>query len=57
MVILAHYGVVLHRLRDHVWLGGWGKEIVDAVTKAAGLEWRVCLKFVVKEVKSRDILI
>lgn len=54
LVILAYYGVVLHWLRDDIWLRGWGKEILDGVTKAVRSEWRVWLDFAVKEVEPRD---
>jgi hypothetical protein len=52
LVILAYYGVALHWLRDHIWLKGWGKEVVDAVKNAVEPEWQRCLEFAVEQVGS-----
>ena len=51
LAILAHYGVVLHRLGGHVWLKGWGREVVDSIEGAVGSEWQECIAWPIEEVK------
>lgn len=50
LVILAHYGVLLYWLRNHIWLQGWGSQIIHAVKEAVELEWRGCLEWPLKVV-------
>jgi hypothetical protein len=40
LVMLAHYGVVLHRKSQHWWCGNWGFVIVRDVYNALGEDWR-----------------
>jgi hypothetical protein len=54
LVILAYYGLVMFWLRHHIWLRGWGKQIVDAVTHAVGPEWRKCLESAIEQVEGQD---
>ncbi|KAK9366257.1 hypothetical protein V1509DRAFT_648909, partial [Lipomyces kononenkoae] len=50
LAILAHYAVILHWLRGHIWLDGWGEEIVDAVRQVLSSGWHACIAWVLKEV-------
>ncbi|KAI9812942.1 MAG: hypothetical protein M1827_004460 [Pycnora praestabilis] len=50
LTIVAHYAVLLHWLRGHVWLEGWGKLVADAVTETIGREWCSCIAWVAQEV-------
>lgn len=46
LAILAHYAVIVHWLREeHIWMRGWGKDIVDAVKESFGVheEWLECI--------------
>ncbi len=55
LVILAHYGALLHSLRNHLWMKGRGRQVVDAVRQEVdGMEWRDCLDWPVRQVVSRD---
>jgi hypothetical protein len=54
LTILAYYGLILLWLRDHIWVRGWGKEIVDAVKCAVGPEWHSCLGFAVEQAKHHE---
>lgn len=50
LAILAHYAVVLHQLRKHIWLYGWGKKVVLAVRDSIDKEWLGCIEWAVGEV-------
>ena len=50
LLILAHYGVVLYWLRSHIWLRGWGSQIVEAVKGVVGGDSRGCLDWPLKVV-------
>ncbi|KAH6678029.1 hypothetical protein B0J14DRAFT_635204 [Halenospora varia] len=54
--ILAHYAVILYRLRHHIWLRGWGKEIIDAVAELLGgsEEWRECMVWPQEQIEERE---
>jgi hypothetical protein len=54
LVILANYAVVLYWLRSSIWIGGWGKEIVDAVKHAVDAEWHKYFKWAIEEVETLD---
>jgi hypothetical protein len=46
LVILAHYAVILHWLREeHLWMRGWGKDIVDTVKHTLDKEWLDCIEW------------
>lgn len=55
LVILAHYSVVLYWLRNHIWLRGWGRQLVDAIHLELGSEWHGCLKWAIEEVRSPEV--
>jgi hypothetical protein len=40
LVMLAHYGVVLHGARHYWWGGSWGFSIVENVYQVLNSEWR-----------------
>jgi hypothetical protein len=40
LVMLAHYGVVLHGNRHYWWAGNWGFSIVENVHQVLNSEWR-----------------
>jgi hypothetical protein len=54
LVILANYAVFLHWWRSSIWIGGWGKEIVDAVKHAVDAEWHVYIEWAIEEVQPLD---
>lgn len=56
LVILAHYAVVLYRLRHHIWLQGWGEEIIDAIAEMlnGNEEWQGCLAWPIEETSAQD---
>ncbi|MCJ1471707.1 hypothetical protein MMC13_000347 [Lambiella insularis] len=51
LVILAHYGVILHWLGTSIWMKGWGAQTVDAVKNAVGEDWQKCITWAVEEVR------
>ncbi|KAK9311116.1 hypothetical protein V1524DRAFT_443526 [Lipomyces starkeyi] len=50
LAILAHYAVILHWLRGHIWLEGWGEQTLDAVRQALPPDWHVCIAWALEEV-------
>ncbi|KAK9367907.1 hypothetical protein V1509DRAFT_640144 [Lipomyces kononenkoae] len=52
LAILAHYAVILHWLRGHIWLEGWGEEIVHAISQVLPSDWHVCIAWALQEVAS-----
>lgn len=46
LVILAHYAVVLHLLRERWWVGDWGARVIQAVGRSLEWEWRKALGWV-----------
>ncbi|KAL3455678.1 hypothetical protein BJX64DRAFT_59003 [Aspergillus heterothallicus] len=40
LVILAHYGVVMHHLRGHWWMGAWGNQMLGQVYTLLDEQWR-----------------
>jgi hypothetical protein len=55
LVILANYAVVLYWLRSSIWIGGWGKEIVDTVKHAVDTEWHTHFESAIEEVETLDV--
>lgn len=45
LVILAHYAVVLHHLRDSWWMGDWGIRILKQVVDELDAEWRELIRW------------
>lgn len=43
LVVLAHYAVTLHHLRDTWWMGNWGARILKEIVNLLGSEWREML--------------
>lgn len=39
LVVLAHYGVLLHSLRRDLWMRGWGRDVILAVRRE--VDWGV----------------
>ena len=52
LAILGNYAVTLHWIREHIWMGSWGKQVVDAVRDALPLEWHECIAWAIKETES-----
>ncbi|PVH76200.1 hypothetical protein DL98DRAFT_641726 [Cadophora sp. DSE1049] len=52
LVILAHYGVLLHALRRDLWMKGWGRDVIFAVRGEvdAGV-WGECLRWPVEQIE------
>lgn len=40
LVVLAHYAVILHHLRDCWWMGDWGTRILSQIGNSLDSEWR-----------------
>jgi len=45
LAILAHYGVIIHSIRDSWWFGTWGSWIVNAVSGALPEEWQPSIQW------------
>ncbi|KAK9241691.1 hypothetical protein V1506DRAFT_550005 [Lipomyces tetrasporus] len=50
LAILAHYAVILYWLRGHIWLEGWGEQILDTVRQVLPSDWHVCIAWALEEV-------
>ncbi|PYH78803.1 hypothetical protein BO82DRAFT_341731 [Aspergillus uvarum CBS 121591] len=54
LVILAHYCVVLHALRQRWWIAGWGRQVFQTVydiLEGEEEEWRVTLGWACREIE------
>jgi hypothetical protein len=40
LVVLAHYAVILHHLRDSWWMGDWGNRILQEIGEILDPEWQ-----------------
>ncbi|KAJ5623884.1 hypothetical protein N7510_000193 [Penicillium lagena] len=40
LVVLAHYAVILHHLRDSWWMGDWGSRLLREIGDTLGPDWR-----------------
>ena len=52
LAILANYAVTLHWIREEIWIGSWGKQVVVAVRDALALDWHECIAWAIKETES-----
>ncbi|OGM47156.1 NADH-ubiquinone oxidoreductase subunit B [Aspergillus bombycis] len=52
LVIIAHYCVVLHRLRDRWWIGSWGERVINAVVTTLRPEWKPSVAWALETVKA-----
>jgi len=43
LVILAHYAVILHHLRESWWMGAWGTRILSEIGDLLEPEWRALI--------------
>lgn len=43
LVVLAHYAVVLHHLRDSWWMGDWGTRILTEIGDLLEPDWRALI--------------
>jgi hypothetical protein len=50
LVILAHYGVVMHHLRGHWWMGAWGNQLLGQVYSLLDEQWRPCIQWAMDEI-------
>ena len=50
LAILAHYGVLLHRIREKWWAGSWGRRVVEAVSGMLEPEWQSSIRWPKEEV-------
>ncbi|MCJ1391629.1 hypothetical protein MMC18_004494 [Xylographa bjoerkii] len=49
LIILAHYGIILHWLDTVPWMAGWGSQTVNAVNETVGEEWRGYIAWALQE--------
>lgn len=54
LAILANYAVILHWMRNHIWLEGWGRQTIDAVRQALPHDWHDCIAWAVQEVEDEN---
>lgn len=47
LVVLAHYTVILHLLRDSWWMGDWGTRILKEIGELLDPEWRQFISWVI----------
>ncbi|PWY70775.1 hypothetical protein BO83DRAFT_379504 [Aspergillus eucalypticola CBS 122712] len=53
LVILAHYCVVLHQLRDRWWIASWGQRVLDIIAGILGPAWKSSIAWPVHAVKGQ----
>ena len=51
LIILAHYGIILHWLDWVPWMAGWGRQTVNAINETVGEEWRVYIAWPIEELE------
>jgi len=54
LAIIANYSVILHRQRVNIWMGDWGKVVVEAVGQALPQEWRECIAWATREIAEHN---
>ncbi|KIM97691.1 hypothetical protein OIDMADRAFT_31625 [Oidiodendron maius Zn] len=53
LCLVAGYAVVLHWLRRHLWIQGWGRRVMNAIwTKLMGTEWEGIITWPLQVVSS-----
>lgn len=50
LAVLANYAVILHWQRENIWMGSWGKDVVDAIAVALPEEWFECISWAREQV-------
>ncbi|KAL1964527.1 hypothetical protein VTN77DRAFT_6824 [Rasamsonia byssochlamydoides] len=50
LVILSHYCLILHRLREYWWLEGWGTRVLRSIWLLLHDRWRQLISWVMEEV-------
>ncbi|KAG4437146.1 hypothetical protein IFR05_007380 [Cadophora sp. M221] len=50
LVILAHYAVVLHEVRDRWWVSEWGVKLVQEVYQMLDDEWKTMLEWPLRRI-------
>ncbi|MCJ1286209.1 hypothetical protein MMC26_005554 [Xylographa opegraphella] len=55
LIILAHYGVILHWLDTVPWMKGWGSTTISAVNETVGEDWRQYIAWAVRESKKPTV--
>ena len=53
LIILARYGVVLHAISDQWWSKGWGRQVIEAISKMLDAEWQPSIHWAMKELGMR----
>jgi hypothetical protein len=58
VAILANYAVVvLHGLRESVWIGDWGKAVVDDAVRILPEDWHGCIAWEVEQTHANETTI
>jgi hypothetical protein len=52
LVILAHYAVILHGMRDTWWVRAWGQQLVQDVHRMVDDEWKTLTAWPMKMVRA-----
>lgn len=55
LVILAHFGVVLHSSRDQWWSQNWGYQLVEDIYRTLEADWRPLISWPMQKVGMGDI--
>lgn len=50
LIILAHYGVILHGMNDHWWSKGWGIRVIKAVSGRLDAVWQPSVSWAMEKV-------
>ncbi|KAF9884995.1 hypothetical protein FE257_000818 [Aspergillus nanangensis] len=48
LVILAHYSVILHRLRDRWWVSSWGQRVLMGILDILSADWKPSIDWALK---------
>ena len=52
LVVLAHYSVILHHLRQHWWFEGWSVRVLGAIWSNMNAEWRSSISWAMDVARS-----
>ncbi|KUJ12578.1 uncharacterized protein LY89DRAFT_673533 [Mollisia scopiformis] len=50
LVVLAHYAVMLHEMRDKWWALGWGSQLVHEIYQVVDEDWRGLMAWPMREI-------
>lgn len=50
LVIVAHYCILLNRLKEHWWIEGWSTKVMGAIWRELDENWRPSIQWAMDEI-------